>query len=105
MNDNSQQGMSRVFLAAPLDINSLESDCFTTREKISWTAKEGGIIAQKNVALDNLSLALRRSQIAITKVSFVPFVTRLKGWYERVKLERRGAIVATSHSLSERMAP
>lgn len=54
MNDNSQQGMSRVFLAAPLDINSLESDCFTTREKISWTVKDGGIIAQKERCIGQL---------------------------------------------------
>lgn len=54
MNDNSQQGMSRVFLAAPLDISSLENDCFTTREKISWSTKDGGIIAQKERCIGQL---------------------------------------------------
>lgn len=54
MNDNSQQGMSRVFLAAPLDINSLESDCFTSREKISWSVKDDAVIAQNERCIGQL---------------------------------------------------
>ena len=48
--------MGRIFLAAPICVDNLDSSFITTRHHLSWNTKQGGIIAQSEERIGQLTI-------------------------------------------------
>ena len=62
MNSNETGGAGRVFLAAPLDKNCLDSSLTKTVENIAWSHSEGSIVARREKRVGKLVVEAKQIQ-------------------------------------------
>lgn len=100
----SADGCGKIFLAAPIDISSIE-DLTTRRENISWNSKEGRVVTAEEVRIGKLTLSSKPlQQVEKEKISSIICEAIKKDglsmldWNEDVqRLQRRVALVAAWH--------